>query len=96
MKKAPRIRVVISGDLAEALIWESERRGAEPEELVQRMLGESSAEFLNLWRESRLSRYAPNGRPSEEEIKAARLVVSRAYGPVRKRRRARTRTAASR
>lgn len=96
MTRLPKIRLTIAGELAEALIWEAERRGVDREDLAQRILGESADQIIKLWRESRLSRYAPNGKPSDEEIKATKMVLAKAYGPGRKARRARTRTSASR
>ena len=90
MARAQRVRVVVEGDLAKALIWEAHRRSQDARALAKEIIESSSAAILAHWNGARLSAVDEDGRPKAEKIKALEEILAKAYGPP-KRTRARKR-----
>lgn len=85
MARSDRLKITLSGDLARVLLWEADRCGRTAQEIASGTLERALSDVTALWREARLNGREAPGRPSEKEIQAVASVLSKAYGPVRRR-----------
>jgi len=81
MARAQRVRVVVEGDLAKALIWEAHRRSQDARTLAKQIIQSSSAEILANWNQAHLAAVGGDGRPGAEAIRGLKEVLAKAYGP---------------
>lgn len=84
MRRSNRLKLVIEGPLALALLWEGHRTGEDPNELAMRLLHSAASDISNAWRLA-TEGHLRNGGPKPEEVRAARVVLDKAYGPLSKR-----------
>jgi len=83
MKRAHRMSLSLSGDLARALAWEGSRRGMAGERLALDLLEQASASIVSGWREAMTSEKLKAAKPGKQEMQSLQSVLAKAYGPVR-------------